>query len=447
MSVQNTETAVPLPDDKTGKDGVQRRTNVRWKMFLLLLVLVAVNYIDRGSISVALPIIQKEFNLAPGARGPPALRLLLDLRPHADPGRPPDRQVRSPQGDDRRPASAGAPQRQHPGLAGGFLSMFIARLGIGVTEAGVMPAGGKLNAIWMHKSERGRGATILDAGAPLGAGLGGILIAGLIASTGSWRIAFIIAGAATVLMGLAVWWYVRDNPRQHRGVNDAEAEYIEASHAAEDAEAELDGSKGKRALLPYLKFRSFWAMCFGWLGFNGVFYGLLTWGPLYLAQAKGFDLKTIGWSTFVIFGAGFVGEILGGTIADKWRASGASANRVMRTLLGTSSVVVIGGLIGVTVVADPTTAVVLLSVVMFFLRWVGLFWSIPSILGGRTNAGVLGGAMNFSGNISGFVTPIAVGLIVGATGSYTWALLYFVGSAIIMGVSVLTLNYNKRLPV
>jgi ACS family D-galactonate transporter-like MFS transporter len=36
---------------------------------------------------------------------------------------------------------------------------------------------------------------------------------------------------------------------------------------------------------------------------------------------------------------------------------------------------------------------------------------------------------------------------VGATGSYTWALLYFVGSAIIMGVSVLTLNYNKRLPV
>ena len=45
------------------------------------------------------------------------------------------------------------------------------------------------------------------------------------------------------------------------------------------------------------------------------------------------------------------------------------------------------------------------------------------------------------------VIPIAVGLIVGATGSYTWALLYFVGSAIIMGASVLTLNYNKRLPV
>ena len=126
----------------------------------------------------------------------------------------------------------------------------------------------------------------------------------------------------------------------------------------------------------------------------------------------------------MIFGAGFVGEILGGHIADKWRNSGASANLVMRTLLGISSVVVIGGLVGVTIVSDPTTAVVLLSTVMFFLRWVGLFWSIPSILGGRTNAGVLGGAMNFSGNISGFVTPIAVGLIVGATGSYTLSLIH-----------------------
>ena len=55
--------------------------------------------------------------------------------------------------------------------------------------------------------------------------------------------------------------------------------------------------------------------------------------------------------------------------------------------------------------------------------------------------------MNLSGNISGFVTPIAVGLIVGATGGYTWALLYFVGAAVIMGASVLVLNYNKRLPV
>jgi ACS family D-galactonate transporter-like MFS transporter len=326
--------------------------------------------------------------------------------------------------------------------------MFIARSAIGVTEAGVMPAGGKLNAIWMHPKERGRGATILDSGAPLGAGLGGIIITGLIGLTGSWRWSFIVAGVATVALGLTAWWYIRDSPRQHPGTNDTEATYLEDAHRAEDEAAGITaGTQARRALLPYMRFRSFWAMCFGWFGFNGVFYGLLTWGPLYLSQAKGFNLKEIGWSTLVIFGAGFVGELLGGALADNLRARGLGTNLVMRSLLGFAALIVAAGLVGVTVISGPIAAVVLLSVVLFFLRWVGLFWSIPSILGGRTNAGVLGGAMNFGGNIAGFLTPIMVGLIVGATGAYTWALLYFVGSAVVMGASVLTLDYSKRLPV
>jgi MFS transporter, ACS family, D-galactonate transporter len=422
------------------------RTNVRWKLFVLLLVLVTINYVDRGSISVALPLIQKDFKLSHSMVG---LLLSAFFWSYAA--------MQVPVGwlidrfGPRKVVTASCigwgAATAASGLTGGFTSMFIARLGIGVTEAGVMPAGGKLNAIWMHSRERGRGATILDAGASLGAGVGGILVTGLIAAFGGWRMAFIVAGLATALLGAVVWWYVRDNPRQHSGVNEAEVEYIEASHRAEDEQARAGGSTTRRSLLPYLRFRSFWAMCFGWLGFNGVFYGLLTWGPLYLSEAKGFKLASIGWSTFVIFGAGFVGEILGGLLADRLRARGYRTNVVMRSLLGIASVVVVAGLVGVTTVSTPITAVVLLSVVLFFLRWVGLFWSVPATLGGRTNAGILGAAMNLGGNIAGFVTPIAVGFIVGATGGYTGALLYFVGAAVIMGASVLTLDYSERLPV
>ncbi|HKT58006.1 MAG TPA: MFS transporter [Microbacterium sp.] len=416
---------------------------MRWRLFLILLLLVSVNYIDRGSISVALPIIQKDFHLSPELVG---LLLSAFFWTYA--------LMQIPVGylidrfGPRKIITASCvgwgAATAASGLAGGFLSMFIARTAIGVTESGVMPSGGKLNAIWMHSKERGRGATILDAGAPLGAGVGGILITWLIAISGSWRLAFIIAGVATVVLGLLIWWYVRDNPRTHRGVNAAEAEYIEASHRAERA-ASNTGKIGRQGLRPYLKHRSFWAMCFGWLGFNGVFYGLLTWGPLYLSEAKGFDLKTIGWSTFVIFGAGFVGEILGGVLADRLRSRISNVNVVMRGMLGLSSLIVTLGLVGVTIVGDPITAVVLLSVVLFFLRWVGLFWAVPATLGGTSDAGVLGGAMNLSGNVAGLVTPIAVGFIVGATGGFTGALLYFVGAAVIMGVSVLVLDYSKRL--
>lgn len=419
-------------------------TNVRWKLFILLLVLVTVNYVDRGSISVALPMIQKEFDLAPELVGLLLSAFFWSYAAMQIPvgwliDRFGPRKILTASCVGWGAATAGS------GLAGGFVSMFIARLGIGITEAGVMPAGGKLNALWMPAKERGRGATILDAGAPLGAGVGGITIAGLIAATGSWRWAFIIAGAATLLLGIAVWWYVRDNPRNHPGTNASEGDYIEAEHLKEDEENPDNIGKGK--LRKYLKYRSFWSMCLGWFGFNGVFYGLLTWGPLYLSESKGFDLNTIGWSTFVIFAAGFVGELIGGRLADSLRAKGIGTNKVMRSMLGVSAIMVTLGLVGTTIIFDPITAVIMLSVVLFFLRWVGLFWAVPATLGGRANAGILGGAMNLSGNVAGFLTPIVVGFIVGATGGYTWALLYFVGSAVIMGLAVVTLDYSKRLAI
>jgi len=422
-----------------------RPTRVRWKIFLLLLLLVTINYVDRGSISVALPLIKEEFGLSPEATG---LLLSAFFWTYA--------LMQIPGGwliDRIQPRKVVTGSCVGWGLATGltagatgFGSLVTLRALLGVAEAPVMPAGGKLNALWMPWRERGRGAVILDAGAPLGAAVGGVSIAWLIAATGGWRPAFVVAGAVTVLIGLAAWWYIRDVPREHPGINDAEAELIEAAHAEEDAMAPAGAGKGR--LVDYVRFRSFWAMCLAWMGFNGVFYGLLTWGPIYLAETKGFNLATIGWSTFVIFGAGFVGEITGGFLADHLRSRGIAANRVLRPLLGSAGVLVIIALLGVRFIPDPMTAVALLSVVMFFLRWVGLMWSVPSILGGRRNAGVLGGAMNFSGNIAGIVTPMVVGLIVGATGGdYGPALLYFVGAGVLMTASVMTLDYSRRLPV
>lgn len=419
-------------------------TRVRWKIFLLLLVLVTVNYVDRGSISVALPLLKKEFGLSAETTG---LALSAFFWTYA--------LMQIPGGwliDRLKPRKIivascvgwGVAQAL-TALATGFGSLLALRMLLGFAEAPVMPAGGKLNAIWMPWRERGRGAVILDGGAPLGAAVGGIAITGLIAATGGWRQAFVVAGVATVIIGFFAWRYIRDVPREHPAINGSETDYIETAHAEEDSWAPT-GARGRRGLRGYLRFKSFWAMCLAWMGFNGVFYGLLTWGPLYLSETKHFDLKTIGWSTFAIFGAGFVGELTGGFIADRWRSNGAPANKVLRTLLGSAGCVVVAALIGVTLLPDPVTAVILLSTVLFFLRWVGLLWSVPSILGGRDDAGVLGGAMNLSGNIAGIVTPTVVGFIVGATGGYGWALIYFVGAGVLMTVSVIALDYSRRLP-
>ncbi|MET7536713.1 MFS transporter [Streptomyces sp. NPDC005507] len=432
-------------DERTGADAgpapAARPTRTRWKVFVLLLAVVSLNYIDRGSVSVALPLITEDLHLSKEVTG---FVLSAFFWTYA--------LMQIPSGwlIDRfgpRYMAGGAcigwgVATGLTGAATGVGSLLGFRLLLGAVEAPVMPAGGKLNANWLPAKERGRGAVLMDGGAPLGSALGGIAISGLIAWTGSWRISFVVAGVLTAAIGFFALWFLRDTPRAHRRVNAAEADYIDRAHAAEDAAA---GTDRRARLGTYLKYRSFWGMCLGWMGFNGVFYGILTWGPLYLSETKGFDIKTIGWSTLAIFGAGFVGELTGGWISDRWQATGAGANRVMRTLMGIAGVAVVAGLLGVVLVPDALTAVALLSVVLFFLRWAGLYWSLPSILGGRANAGVVGAAMNLSGNIAGIVTPIAVGFIVGGTGSYTWALLYFVGAGVLFTVSSLVIDYSRRL--
>jgi ACS family D-galactonate transporter-like MFS transporter len=419
-------------------------TKVRWKIFLMMLFLISINYIDRASLSVAMPLIAKEFDIGPATQG---LLLSSFFWTYAF------MQIPGGMLADRfgpRVVIAGATLgwgffQAIAAVCTGWVSLLTTRLGLGASEAPIYPAGGKLNGIWMTQNERGRGATLLDGGAPLGAAMGALIIAGLITEFGSWRTSFVLAGIGTMVAGFFAWSYIRNHPRQHPAVNEAEASYIEAAHAADQA-AEPANASGK--VLDFFKYRSVWGMFFGWMCFNALFYGLLTWMPTYLSKVHGLDIKQMGGAVFIMFFSGFVGEMVGGWIADKWRAAGASQSRVLRTLFGFASIVATIAIYTVARIKDPVTVVALLSVTLFFLRWCGLFWCIPSILGTRNRVGFLGGTMNLGGNCAGIGVPIIVGVIVQATGSYDMALMLFAGAGAGLFVcATLLIDYSKKLPV
>ena len=434
--MSNTISAVAATD-------VAKPTDVRWKIFLLMLFLISINYIDRASLSVAMPLISKEFDLDPAMQG---LILSSFFWTYAF--------MQVPGGmlaDRFKPliviASAtifwGAFQAI-AAVATNWPVLLLTRLGLGASEAPIYPAGGKLNAIWMTQTERGRGATLLDGGAPLGAALGSIVIAWLIAAFNSWRIAFVIAGVGTMLCGLLAWYYIRNAPREHPSVNEAEARYIEQSHALEDAAT--PASRGG-SWMSYLRYRSVWCMCLGWMFFNTTFYGLLTWMPTYLFNVHHFDIKTLGGASFIIFFSGFVGELVGGWIGDFWRSRGGSPNLVFRTLFGIAAILATISIFFVAYVTDPVAVVVLLSATLFFLRWCGMYWAIPSALAGREKSGFLGGCMNLGGNIAGILTPLIVGFIVQATGSYFLALMYFAAAGVALLICSTLIDYSRKLPV
>lgn len=419
------------------------RTNVRWRIFLLMLTLVTINYVDRASISVAMPMISREFALDLTTQG---LIFSAFFVPYA--------LMQIPGGmlaDRFKPRIVIALST----LAWGFFQAVAAvstsawmlvftRLGLGASEAPIYPAGGKLNAIWMTSNERARGATLLDGGAPLGAALGSAIIAGLIGGFGSWRVSFIIAGVGTMLCGLFAWWYIRNNPADHPSVNKAEADYIAAAHAHEDA---LAAPSSGASLWAYFGYRSVWCMCLGWMFFNTVFYGLLTWMPNYLSAVHGLDIKELGGSLFAMFFAGFVGELVGGQIADRWRVLGGRPNVIYRTLFGVAAVISGLSLFGVAYVKDPLLVVLLLSSTLFFLRWCGMYWAIPGILASRARSGFLGGCMNLGGNIAGIGVPTIVGFIVQSTGSYYLALMFFVSAAVALFICSALIDYSRKLPV
>lgn len=420
-----------------------KMTSVRWKIFLSMLALVSINYIDRASLSVAMPLISREFHLTPSMQG---LILSSFFWTYAF--------MQIPGGmlaDRFKPRIVismatifwGGFQVVAAACTNG-ISLVLARLGLGLSEAPIYPAGGKLNAMWMTKNERGRGATLLDGGAPLGAALGSIVIAWLITAFSSWRAAFLVAGGGTILAGIWAWYYIRNSPREHGHVNDAEASYIENDNAIEYAQ-EPPNLSGRS--LDFFKYRSVWCMCFGYMSFNVLWYGLLTWMPTYLNKVRGFDIGKMGGASFIAFFCGFVGELVGGFLADKWKASGGSPNRVNRTLCGISAVVAAVSVFSVSYARSPLMVVVLLSSTLFFLRWCGLYWSIPSLLGTRKKVGFLGGTMNLGGNIAGITTPIIVGIIVQYTGSYFLALSYFAAAGVALLICSTLIDYEHKLPV
>lgn len=421
----------------------QPKTSVRWKIFLVMLLLVTVNYIDRASLSVAMPLLTKEFSLSPVMQGFILSSFFWSYTLMQIPG--------GQLVDRFKPRAVLALCTLFWGgfqalaaIATSSAGLLMTRIGLGVAEAPVASAGGALNAAWLTQHERVRGASLMDGGSPLGAAFGSVLIAWLILVMHSWRSAFAIAGIGTILCGMVAWRYIRNQPREHAGVNEGEAVHIERAQALEYAKEATDLS-GRS--IDFFRFRSVWLMFFGFMCCTTLYYGLLTWMPTYLHKVHGFDLQQMGNASFLIFMCGFVGEVVGGFIADKWLASGAAPNLVMRVMFGIAGVVATISVFCVAYATNPRMVVILLSATLFFLRWGGLYWSIPAMLATRNKVGALGGLLNFGGNLGGMAIPIVVGAIVQYTGSYFLALMCFAAMGVGLLVCSIGIDYERKIPV
>ena len=431
-SINHPASAVPPSTDSTAKP-----TAVRWKIFSIIFILIIINMIDRASLPIAMPTISQEFGLSHTMQGLILSGFFWTYALMQIPGG-----MYADRFGPRKTVTAstvlwGASQMLL-GVCTGGISLLLARLVLGASEAPVFPAGAKLNSNWLHSTERARGATFMDAGGPLGVAVGGVIVSELIAFFDSWRLAFVIAGAATVLLGAVAWHYLRDTPAEHHDVNAAELAFINSDAARDDASSPV----GETAMnIPKL---SMTGIIFGRAAWAMVFFGLLTWGPSYLAHANNLNIQEIGYATFVIFMAGCLGSLSSGVLADHLVRRGMSRGASLKALLSVSGLCTFAAFLLLPMASNVEVCVALLACASFMLMWGSLYWSLPVLLAPKSRVGVLGGMMNMAGSVGGICIPIIAGKILDATGgAYDPVLYLFAGCAVVFVIMTNLISVNN----
>jgi len=186
------------------------------------------------------------------------------------------------------------------GFAQNFWQLFLARMGVGIGEAGGVAPSYALISDFYPREKRGRALAFFSLGIPIGSALG-VFFGGWIASHLDWRSAFLIVGLAGLPAALLVKWLVPEPPRGgfDEGAREVAPPFLTVA--------------GTLARTP-----SFWLLSFGAASGSILGYGLIFWLPSFFARSFHLALAEVGWfyGSIVLVG-GVAGTWLGGWFGDR----------------------------------------------------------------------------------------------------------------------------------
>jgi len=361
-----------------------------------------INAVDRASLSVAVPSIIKEFGIDTATMG---LALSAFFWAYAL-GNAPGGNLADKFGSKRVLGWAAAIWSIFSaltGVANNVFQIMVARFGVGVGEAPSLPTNTKIIANNFPSQERGTAVAVSLTGIRVGNAATPILMAFLIANYG-WRAAFIITGLGSLLW--VVMWYFC--------FTDLSDQKIKEAGTKEKVKIPWKIILTNRALLG-LTLVKFTQDFLQWL--------FLTWVPGYLIMGRGFSVITMGFYMSLAYATAAIAQPAVGWLSDWLIKKGWSVNRARKTVQ-----VVLQVLSSTIIITGYTDSV---YIAMFFMVvaisaesiCAGHMWTIiAEVVPGRL-VGSIGGLINTVGGIAGIISPIATGIIVKVTGSFTLALL------------------------
>ncbi|MEH6367566.1 MAG: MFS transporter [Pseudomonas marincola] len=320
------------------------------------------------------------------------------------------------------------------------VGLFMLRFLVGLAEAPSFPGNARIVAAWFPTAERGTASAIFNSAQYFATVLFAPLM-GWIVYTFGWQHVFIVMGAAGIIFS-GIWLKVIYSPREHPRINAAELDYIASNGGLVDMDqpkkAGADAGPKWDYIRQLLTNRMMLGVYLGQYCINGITYFFLTWFPVYLVQERGMTILKAGFIASLPAVCGFIGGVLGGVISDYLLRKGHSLTFARK------APIVCGLLLSTCMVlcnyVEAEWMVVGFMALAFFGKGVGaLGWAVVSDTSPKQIAGLSGGLFNTFGNLASITTPIVIGYIISATGSFKWALVYVGANALIAVISYLVI--------
>jgi MFS family permease len=290
------------------------------------------------------------------------------------------------------------------GFVGGFASLLVLRVMLGIGESIFFPGSSKIIARHVPSERRGVANAAVAAGLALGPAVG-TLAGGLIVASLGWRPMFVVFGIVT-LVWLAPWQrMVRNLPTT----------------------GHLDG--GARVPIAQLLARwPLWSMAIVHSLGNYCFYFLLAWLPLYLVQSRGFTITQMTLLATLGYAVQAACALAYGHFSDIWTRSGRSEAMCRRWMMVASQLLAAAAILGLSFANGTVMIGLMLCLAGAASASLSLnLYAVAQMFAGPRASGSWVGVQNAFGNSSGILQPIITGIIIDRAG---YASAFYVTAAV-----------------
>jgi ACS family hexuronate transporter-like MFS transporter len=285
------------------------------------------------------------------------------------------------------------------GLAVSFAMLAVSRFLLGMGEGGGFPAATRAVAEWFPVNERATGMGIINAGTAVGALVAPPLIA-LVLAFANWRWIFFLTGSIGLLW--TVWWRLAYfPPEQHPSLSTGE-------RAQKQSLVSPAVPSRKISWIVLLRIREAWGLMTAKFLSDAAWYFYLFWLPKYLYDARGFDIKAVGSLAWIPYAASGIGCLVGGGFSSYLVRRHFSVGLARKFALGLSAAVM--PFILLVPHVRVSWAIAIFSLAYFGQQsWSTLVMVLPTDLFPSNVVGAVAGLVGFGGAMGG----IAFGQLVG----------------------------------